>query len=217
MKGICLTLYCLLLLEVSCIAANPTYPFLWDLHAGQWQTDFGKLNQGLNQNGLASFSNTLNTIGISLSNHLAFMSGRSRAFMNLDYTYIVPTISARNGTVSSILSGYALGMALGKGLVRIKNYFGIKAFLGFQTGRMKLLWSDEALRINKAAYTNPFFSPQLTLIPRFIFGHFSFGGRFGYQYDISKGRWRHSDGNLNAIGNAYMTGWVCEGIIGYAI
>jgi hypothetical protein len=185
-----------------------------DIRYGLWKSDFGKLNQGFSAIGYQALKDQVQIVGASF-NCTGAMTNMGQFVCHLDYDYFLPFQYSPISACSYRLSGYAVGFGMGKDIFPNSEKFDLVLSLGFQTGRLKMLWSDVMLGQNKSVYNNPFFSPLLMLQPRIVLGFLSLGGRIGYQYDISKGDWRHEDKSLNAIGNSYMTGYTLEGMIGF--
>jgi hypothetical protein len=188
-----------------------------DVHYGVWKTDFGKLNQRVATCGWNPIKDQIKVVGISANTLVPVMSGLMFWVVHVDYNYFLPSQYAPTYSISSSLSGYSVGFGIGNSFFPTSKRFDLTLELGFQTGRMKLLWSNPGLSQNKDVYSNPFFSPHLVLEPRLMLGRISFGARIGYQYDVSKGEWRHTDASLDALGNAYLTGYILEAVLGVRI
>lgn len=83
---------------------------------------------------------------------------------------------------------------------------------GIDWGTMKIFANERGA---KSKYKNPFVAPLVRADLRFVFGHFSFGGRAFYRYDISYSLWKRKTDNALLLPGTHFTGLNIQTFIGY--
>ena len=146
------------------------------------------LRQGFNDqvNTLKRFEffEPIQSIGISLN--VAYVrEGEHNYGIHVSYSQIIPQKIQVNDTINGKINGFNFSWNFyGLDLTPKSKYSSIILGAGFNTGRLRI--KSDSLRSQK----NPFFAPAIFFNPRLFIGHFSFGFRADYQFDISKTGWR---------------------------
>lgn len=141
-------------------------------------------NSKINSQNNFSFSNPIQTLGISFSG--AYKRGERHDYaIHLSYSQVIPQQIIINDAIKSEINGFIFGLnMLGKDLLpRSKNANCIVGF-GFNSGRLRV--SSEGYKQQK----NPFFSPTLSIQPKINIGPIALSIRYDYSFDISKSNWR---------------------------
>ena len=103
------------------------------------------------------------------------------------YTQVVPQKVTINDSVKCNLNGYMVSFSiLGLGMFKSSSVFHLMLSSGFNTGRLRLHGNEWARQ------KNPFFSPSLTLQPRFLIGRMVLSLIAEYEFDISSPNWRRT-------------------------
>lgn len=175
------------------------------IQVGAVRPDLNDLNVHLRQRYGRALRDTLYGIGISAEG-----TRRHRGSFNYNYityfNYFPAVETTFSDTVTFRLSGFHFSYAIGKDLFPKKKKFDLGIYLGFNTGRLKLLKRDFTIDREFLQYRNPFFAPKILVQPKFNSRHVVFGLKFEYLFDVSLGRWKSRDQRLAPIGEAKSSG-----------
>lgn len=205
-----LILFFLLTFYLPLSAQKPKHPRpLFGLHYGYRLPSQNFYNQ-LNSVSDFDVGKPLQVFGFTYSSHVLF-GRRGTADGHGMYSTIIPKTIRINDSVSSKINGFVFSLALGKSLVTKSGALGIGAYLGVNTGRLRLSGTESLKQ------KNPFFSPKVGLEPRVLLGKMGISFILEYEYDLSKSGWRKtrfSNGDklpLNSLRQSGITGLVCIG------
>ncbi|MFN8115771.1 MAG: hypothetical protein U0W65_06625 [Bacteroidia bacterium] len=141
-----------------------------------------------------SYYNQINTIDhINLNLPTSFVgfgfSGYTHYFKKdiwvflANYYKILPTKVFIDDSLNTKLSGYAMGYGLGPSLSNAKKTINLNLYFGFSTGRTTLSKNDFI------SQKNQFFSPKISLQPKFIIKRIAISIMVEAEYDISNPAW----------------------------
>lgn len=107
---------------------------------------------------------------------------------HMHYTQVIPQTIKVNDTIMANITGFNFA-ATAIGFDVFKKLRSVDLFLsaGFNTGRLRLYGNSF---VNQK---NPYFSPKVSLTPRFTFGRISIQMNIDYGLDISKKNWRKTN------------------------
>jgi hypothetical protein len=123
----------------------------------------------------------------------------------LTYCQIVPQTILIGDASSVKITGFSLGYGVGGDLLARVKGMELNWLVGFNTGRLRLYGNDSMKE------KNPFFSPKVSLSPRFKIGKCVLSLRAEYEYDISRKGWRRtyfakgSQANLQTLNQSGLT------------
>lgn len=150
----------------------------------KYQTEFGKFITNLNSNDVSK--NPI-IIGLQHVGRSEMSSSNSYILDNAQsFSLLLPHSFRYNDSTRLKITGFNFGMhLLGWDLLsKFKNVDFITAF-GFNTG-MVWLFGNANYRLK-----NAYFSPKITMIPRFTIKRFVISFTGEYDYDISSKRWKN--------------------------
>jgi hypothetical protein len=201
--------------EVNNLYQKPYIAYGWksnDLLYGQKILQTPTLNNELNTLSDYRFFAPLHYIGVGMTHGLRW-NGRFNSLNHFSYTQVWPQKIALNDSISGWLTGGNFYLTVvGFDLFYYKPKIDFMIDLGFNTGRLRLL--GDALIKQK----NPYFSPSLTLAPRYFIGDISLQIRASIDYDISSENWRRmtfSKSDKVNIGPTSTTGFNVFFAVGY--
>lgn len=125
----------------------------------------------------------LQIIGAGFSGHGYAMERGGRITAQLNYYKVLPTRVMIEDSLNTKISGYAIGMGIGYGLANAKKTISIAGYLGFNTGRTTLSKNEYI------SQKNQFFSPKITIQPKFIIKHISISLILEAEYDVTNPGW----------------------------
>jgi hypothetical protein len=188
----------------------------WDIHGGFFYFDIGDLNQKIPQGHTNKFEERLSSFGLSykgtglINRHLVCES-------HLTYQLFIPTNYSFSDSLHYKFQGYQIGMNFGKDLFPRSNLFDLFVGIGFNAGRFKLLQKDLKIADKFLKYTNPFFSPKISLEPKIVTNSFSFSIIGEYLFDVSNPNWHVKDSRLSTLGITRSTGFFVQFCLGLQI
>lgn len=130
-------------------------------------------------------------IGISGYDHLLPRSRRLRTLAN--YYKVIPATIKVQDSLSTTLSGFVCGLALGPSFSNLKKTLNLNIYLGFNTGRTTLINNDYI------SQKNPFFSPKISIQPKVIIRRFAISLIAEAEYDLSNPAWKAKRWNQKAV------------------
>ncbi|MDG1914384.1 MAG: hypothetical protein P8I55_07310 [Crocinitomix sp.] len=170
------------------------------------------LNHELNTVPDYHFFSSLQYFGVSMTHGLRW-NGRFNGLNHFSYTQVLPQKIAYNDSISAWLTGGNFYLTvIGFDLFYYKPKIDFMIGFGFNTGRLRLL-GDPLIK-----QKNPYFTPTLTIAPRYFIGDISLQIRASIDYDISSENWRRmtfSKSDKVNIGPTSMTGINVFFAIGY--
>lgn len=140
----------------------------------------------------ASLSMPATVVGIGVSgyDHFFRRTSRMRAFGN--YYKVVPTTVKIQDSLTTTLSGFVFGAAIGPSFSNLKKTLNLNIYLGFNTGRTTLI-NNEYI-----SQKNPFFSPKISIQPKVIIKRFAISLIAEAEYDVSNPAWKAKRWNKKA-------------------
>jgi len=210
-KVVLISLFVLLFAKVDCTAQGTRF-----FGVGALQFDPNGLNESLNCEN--AFTNTLYSINI---NSAALMNdGLALVYTELDFgfRYILPQKYETHAGTEMKLKGYMIEYSIfSVDLFSRRPKLDVLVKSGWIFGRYKINLDGEGLP-SKAHYKNPIVGPKITTEIRFVLGeHLGFSLRGNYNYDISKGYWKHrpQGEGLTDIGKTLLRGPSASFQVGY--
>lgn len=128
--------------------------------------------------------------GISGYDHLIPRSSRLRSLIN--YYKVIPATVNIQDSLSTTLSGFVCGLAVGPSFSNLKKTLNLNIYLGFNTGRTTLI-NNEYI-----SQKNPFFSPKISIQPKVIIKRFAISLIAEAEYDVSNPAWKAKRWNKKA-------------------
>lgn len=100
------------------------------------------------------------------------------------YNYFIPKNIVISDTVNAQFKGFSVNVGYGKTLLEKNKYFNLGVFLGFNTGNLKIISKDAFSQIK------PFFSPKLSMQPKFIIKRITISINLDFDYDLINEKWK---------------------------
>lgn len=151
-------------------------------------------NSNFNSQNDFSFSNPIQTLGVSLSGAYT-REHRHDYAIHFSYSQVIPQQILVNDSIKSKINGFVLGVNMfGIDLLPKSKIANCIVSLGFNTGRFRI--SGNEFKQQK----NPFFSPTLSIQPKIRIGPIVLSVRGDYGFDISKSNWRSVNFTSKNIG-----------------
>lgn len=129
-------------------------------------------------------------IGVSGYEHFFPRPGRMRFLGN--YYKVIPATVKIQDSLTTTLSGFVFGAALGPSFSNLKKTLNLNIYLGFNTGRTTLI-NNEYI-----SQKNPFFSPKISIQPKVIIKRFAISLIVEAEYDVSNPSWKAKRWNKKA-------------------
>lgn len=133
---------------------------------------------------------TVAGIGISGYDHYFGPSSHIRGLFN--YYKVIPATVRIQDSLTSSLSGFVFGGAIGPAFSNLKKNLNLNIYLGFNTGRTTLI-NNEYI-----SQKNPFFSPKISIQPKVIIKRFAISLIAEAEYDVSNPAWKAKHRNRKA-------------------
>jgi hypothetical protein len=128
--------------------------------------------------GVSGYPMHITTLGGSYNNNLLVSE--------LNYYKIIPSQITIEDSLSTKLSGYVFGAGVGPSLSTRRKRISLTAYIGFNTGRTTLSKNEFITQKNQ------FFSPKITLQPKFIIKRIAISFMLEAEYDVSNPAWRQT-------------------------
>jgi len=140
----------------------------------------------------ASLSSPPSVVGFGISgyDHLFPRSRRLRTLAN--YYKVIPATVKIQDSLSTTLSGFVCGLAVGPSFSNLKKTLNLNIYLGFNTGRTTLINNDYI------SQKNAFFSPKISIQPKVIIRRFAISFIAEAEYDVSNPIWKAKRWNKKA-------------------
>ena len=182
-----LPLICLLLINLIGKAQSKKYsPASFDFMYGQKLLSHKTFNGAFNDLKQLKLNWPVSYVGIGITGHFITLRGEQGDHDgNLYYAQILPQVIRLNDTLNANISGFNFGFTVeGIDLFSKSRVFDAIICFGANTGRYKL--SNAIYSTQK----NPYFSPKIALLPRFVIGKIILLFNIAYETDISSKNWR---------------------------
>ena len=108
----------------------------------------------------------------------------------LNYHYISPITAIIGDESSALFRGYHVGLDFGVDMLRKFEKIDLVVGFGFETGRYKVVINDYYSPYDEWNYRRPFFSPKLSVTPRFQVWNLILSLRTEAMLDISNKSWK---------------------------
>jgi hypothetical protein len=138
----------------------------------------------LNTVARSSFFKPPTVVGIGVSGYDHFFGPSSRIRGLFCYYKTIPATVMIEDSLTTTLSGFVFGAALGPSFSNLKKTLNLNVYLGFNTGRSTLI-NNEYL-----SQKNPFFSPKISIQPKVIIKRFAISLIAEAEYDVSSPAWK---------------------------
>ncbi len=125
----------------------------------------------------------LQIVGVGFSGHDYAVARSGNVTAQINYYKVIPTRIMIQDSLRTKISGYALGLGVGYGLANLKKTISIAGYIGFNTGRTTLSKNEYI------SQKNQFFSPKITIQPKFIIKHISISLIIEAEYDVTNPGW----------------------------
>ena len=152
------------------------------------------------------------TIGLTYEYPIRIRKGGSYD-SNVDLTYLVPQDLKVGNLEEAVFQGFSFGLGIGRDVFPGNRHFDMIVSSGFQTGFLRVRYTDYTKFGVDDIARKPFFAPQLTIYPKLILGYLVVGLRASYRYDFLNGSWGTTP-IAQSYGVGYATGYTLEGVIG---
>lgn len=140
----------------------------------------------------ASLSTPPSVVGIGISGYDHFFRRSSRMRFLGNYYKVIPATVKIQDSLTTTLSGFVFGAALGPSFSNLKKTLNLNIYLGFNTGRTTLINNEYISR------KNPFFSPKISIQPKVIIKRFAISLIAEAEYDVSNPAWKAKRRNKKA-------------------
>lgn len=172
------------------------------------------LSNSVNNLDQFSVGQPVSSIGIGLTGKL--WVNRKYSFpAHISFGHIIPQKIVIQDSISGRVSGFNLGMALtGWDVFNKKRWIDLIFGAGFKTGRMRLFGDSRLEQVNA------YFSPFVSIAPRFNLGKISIQFRAEYELDITRSRWRNvwfSNSPKAELGPMKSTGLTTSVSVGWVL
>lgn len=141
------------------------------------------------------FDKPTNFVGLGILIDSYMINPRHSLAGQFYYNYFIPTKILINDTINAQFKGFSVNVAYGKTLFENSKYFNLGVFLGFNTGNLKIISTDAFSQIK------PFFSPKLSMQPKFIIKRITISINLDFDYDLINEKWKRdfmtSSGYIN--------------------
>jgi hypothetical protein len=149
-------------------------------------------------------------VGFGFSGYAHYFKSDRWVFL-ANYYKIIPTRVFIDDSLNTKLSGYAMGYGVGPSISNSKKTINLNLYFGFNTGRTILAKNDFI------SQKNQFFSPKISLQPKFIIKRIAIAVMVEAEYDVSNPAWhqpkfeRKGDYLLRPFNQTCLTGLVSLG------
>ena len=179
---------------------------------GLMSTDLTRLNDGVYANLGQKFNYNIPFAGLTYNFPLRIRKVGSFD-INLDYQYLLHQDLKVSNLREAELWGFGAGIGVGRDIFPTDKRFDLILSAGFQFGRLRYRFSNYTVLRPDDISSKPFFAPQLSLFPRFVFGYLVIGARGSYHLDLLDTKWS-GEATSSSVGAASATGWTIEAVIG---
>lgn len=121
-------------------------------------------------------------VGFGCSGYNHFFKSDRWVFL-ANYYKILPTRVFIDDSLNTKLSGYVMGCGVGPSLSNSKKTINLNLYIGFNTGRTTLSKNEYI------SQKNQFFSPKISLQPKFIIKRISISVIVEAEYDVTNPGW----------------------------
>jgi hypothetical protein len=179
---------------------------------GMMDFDFQQFNYHVQSFMGQQFASVIPYAGMSYEFPIKMRKGGS--FDNyIELNFLLPQALKEQRLLEADLSDISASIATGRDVAPTNKKFDLVIAIGLTGGRLH--YGEINYTYNYAGYTyNQFyFGPQLSVMPKFIFGQLVIGARGSYRIDLLHQNWS-GDPGADVIGPATASGWTAEVVIG---
>lgn len=158
------------------------------------------------------FNKPSNFVGVGILFDSYMINPRHSLGGQFYYNYFIPKNIVINDTVNAQFKGFSVNVGYGKTFWENSKHFNLSVFLGFNTGNLKLICTDKFSQIK------PFFSPKISMQPKFIIKRFTLSVNLDFDYDLINEKWKKDFMDSSGFVNTAIfpnSGFNCAVGIGY--